>query len=57
MDNDYKEVHFDEYCNKCEYEKQTENKEPCDRCLEECKNLYSHKPVYFKQKEKGKPNK
>jgi hypothetical protein len=46
-----KEVYFDEFCSKCEFEKLAENEKPCDECLEEPVNEYSHKPVKFKQKE------
>lgn len=50
IDNDYKEVYFDEFCPKCKYKTNKENESPCDECLEECMNLYSHKPVNFEEK-------
>lgn len=46
-----KEVYFNEFCSECEFEKLAENKKPCDECLKEPVNEYSHKPVKFKQKE------
>lgn len=49
MRNDYKEVYFENYCNKCAHEKKKENEEPCDECLSHGVNLHSHKPVKFTQ--------
>ena len=51
MEDAYKEVYFGEYCKKCEYFKKIENEKPCDECLENPVNLYSHKPVNYKEKE------
>lgn len=50
MEDTYKEVYFGEYCPKCKYEKKAETDEPCDECLENPVNLYSHKPVRFEEK-------
>lgn len=50
----YKEVYFHEYCSKCEHEKIQPYEEPCNECLENYANLYSHKPVMFKEKEEKK---
>ncbi len=47
----YKEVDFAQYCSTCKYAEQAENEEPCDKCLEEPVNVYSHKPVEWKDKE------
>lgn len=52
MVNSEKEVYFSEYCKTCKYEKNAEEDEPCDECLQEPTNAYSHKPVYWKEKEK-----
>lgn len=52
IDNDYKEVYFHEYCKTCKYEKTPEIEMPCNECLEYPANLYSHKPVNWKEKEK-----
>lgn len=50
MEESYKEVYFNEYCQKCKYEKKEEYEEPCHSCLNEPANSYSHKPVYFEEK-------
>lgn len=52
IDNDYKEVYFWEYCKTCKYAKTPENEMPCNDCLEYPVNLYTHKPVNWKEKEK-----
>lgn len=44
-----KEVYFDKYCKTCKHEKKDEYEEPCDDCLEEPVNLYSHKPVRWEE--------
>lgn len=48
---DIREVRFDEYCKKCEYEKKQENEDPCDKCLDEPVNDNTSKPRMFKEKE------
>ena len=53
MNSDYKEVYFHEYCEKCEYKDVDEVKDPCNECLSEPDNLYSHKPVKFKEELKN----
>lgn len=50
MDDIYKEVYFGEYCQTCKYNKLKESEEPCDSCLSNTINLYSHKPVYWEDK-------
>ncbi len=52
MDESYKEVYFGEYCKNCEYRNRLEIQEPCDDCLNEPVNVYSHKPVFYKEKTK-----
>lgn len=52
MENNYKEVYFDQFCSECEYKENAENEKPCDECLAEPVNEYSHKPIKFKGKEK-----
>ena len=48
---EYKEVHFHEFCKNCKYYMKGDMvKEPCDECLSEPINLYSHKPVKFEEK-------
>lgn len=50
MVNEYKEVRFDEYCMTCEHETKKEDEDPCDECLNNPVNLYSKKPVNWKEK-------
>ena len=50
MENDYKIVRFDEYCKKCRYEKLKDDEDPCNECLTNTVNLYSHRPVNFEEK-------
>ncbi len=53
MEDIYKEVYFGEYCKYCKYWEKKENEEPCDECLGNPVNLYSHKPMYYVNKMKG----
>ena len=46
----YKEVDFFEYCPKCKYQTNADSEHPCDDCLAESVNLYSKKPVFFREK-------
>lgn len=52
IDEEYEEVYFHDYCPKCKYLKvdDTKGKEPCNECLDNPVNLYSHKPVNFEAK-------
>lgn len=52
MEGDFKIVHFDEYCMKCEHRKKKEDETPCDECLSNPANVDSHKPVKFEEKKK-----
>lgn len=49
MEDMYKEVRFDQYCESCEHRDKPESEEPCDECLSEPSNLYSNKPVNYKK--------
>ena len=51
MEESYKEVYFDQYCKNCKHETLKETDNPCDECLNNPVNLYSHKPVNYKKKE------
>ena len=51
MDECIKAVYFYKYCKNCQYMDNKEDEGPCDECLNEPSNTYSHKPVYFKEKE------
>lgn len=44
-----KEVYFHEYCCKCINKDVIETDEPCNECLTNTTNLYSHKPIKFKE--------
>lgn len=45
-----KEVYFNEWCSKCENKDVDQGDEPCNDCLNNPSNVYSHKPVDFKAK-------
>lgn len=47
-----KEVHFEEYCNKCKHYEKTEAEDPCWDCLNQGWNTDSHKPILFEEGEK-----
>lgn len=47
--NEYKEVHFDQYCKLCIHEDDQEISIPCFECLTNPVNLNSHKPTNFKE--------
>ena len=51
MDERYKEVYFDKYCKTCKHKDVPEKDDPCAECLENPINLYSHKPVNYKEKD------
>lgn len=51
MEDEYKEVYFDQYCKSCKYYKAKEYKDPCNECLNTPVNLYSHKPVKWHEKD------
>ena len=46
----YKEVYFDLYCKTCKHETLDEKDDPCNDCLDNSVNLYSHKPVRWEEK-------
>ena len=48
----YKEVYFDQYCNTCKNKNIKESKDPCNECLSNPLNLYSHKPINYKEETK-----
>lgn len=45
-----KEVHFHLYCLTCKHWKKNQAKEPCNECLNNPSNEYSHKPVKYEKK-------
>lgn len=52
MEDIYREVDFEKYCETCEYKKRDEKCDPCNDCLAEGKNANSEKPIYWKEAEK-----
>lgn len=48
--NSEKEVDFYKYCKTCEHEKINGDEEPCNECLTNPTNTYSHKPINYKEK-------
>lgn len=51
MEDAYKEVYFNEYCKTCKHELLADYESPCDECLEDPVNLYSHKPMKWEEKD------
>lgn len=49
MENDYKFVEFDKYCKTCKHFESDPGYDPCDTCLANTENLYSHKPVNYEE--------
>ncbi len=47
-----KEVFFIRYCPKCKHKDVPETEDPCNECLTEPANEYSHKPVKFEDRER-----
>lgn len=47
MEETYKEVYFGQYCKSCKWRDKTEEDDPCDECLNNPVNVYSHKPVNY----------
>lgn len=49
MDTDMKEVRYDLYCNRCQYETYKEGEDPCDECLSTPCRQDSHRPINWKE--------
>lgn len=45
-----KEVYFDQYCKTCKHFGKKETDDPCDECLSNPVNTYSHKPTEWEKK-------
>lgn len=52
--DDKKIVDFEKYCQKCEHYSKSESEDPCWECLNNPANTWSHKPIYFEEREKKK---
>lgn len=50
MEYPRKEVFYYKYCISCKHGAKKENEEPCDECLTEFSNEYSHKPIKWEEK-------
>ena len=50
MNENYKEVYFEQYCKTCRHEKLEEKYDPCNDCLGEPFNAGSHKPANWEGK-------
>lgn len=44
-----KEVYFYEYCQTCKHLDVDEHEDPCDECLHNPSNQYSHTPVKWEE--------
>ena len=51
MEDAYKEVYFNKYCETCKFKDTKEEDEPCDECLTYPVNTHSHKPINYEKKE------
>ena len=49
MNENYKEVYYNEYCPRCKHFKNSMTDDPCNDCLTESVNLYTHRPVKFEE--------
>ena len=47
-----KEVYFNEYCDSCKHNGLPDTEDPCNWCLTNTTNLYSHKPVNYEEGDK-----
>lgn len=50
MENMYKEVYFNQFCQSCKFEEKKEEEDPCYDCLAEPMNVHSHRPVKWEEK-------
>lgn len=50
MIDDQREVYFNQYCTTCKHWATPERDDPCDECLANPTNQYSHKPVNWEAK-------
>lgn len=49
-EQDYREVHFHVYCEKCKHKDLKETDRPCDECLDNPLNQFTDKPTKFEEK-------
>ena len=48
--DDYFEVDFEKFCDKCKHKDRKENEQPCRDCLDIPMNLHSRKPTRWEAK-------
>ena len=53
-ESDYLLVDFKKYCETCKHKDVKETEDPCNECLENPTNLFSHKPVKWEEKKNKK---
>ena len=51
-ENGEKLVSFCEYCRNCVYAQTEPSEDPCCECVSHPVNLFSERPVFFKEKDK-----
>ena len=51
-DEGLKEVYYHQYCKSCKHKDLKNTEEPCDECLSEPTNNYSHKPIKWEERDK-----
>ena len=52
METDYLLVDFNKYCETCKHKGVAEPEDPCNECLENPMNLFSHKPIKWEENKK-----
>ena len=53
MEQIEKEVYFHKYCESCKHFKSPDDEDPCNDCLDNPVNTYSHKPVNWEEKDEN----
>lgn len=51
MDNQIRFVDFEKYCKTCKHKETKETWDPCNECLDNCTNIDSEMPIYYKNKD------
>ena len=49
MEDNLKEVYFDQYCKTCKSWEKKDCEDPCNECLAIPANTNSHKPFYYEE--------
>ena len=56
VENQMKIVNFDKYCSSCMYSEVKETDDPCNECLTSGANLYSDRPIKYREKKGSRKN-